>query len=261
MFQCPRINSFMSKLIDLCLCFTIIFSKLSWTRRAPKSAEASCFKRISSLSNQLQGAHWFLSFDAHPSQLRHRQAGRGCVSAVSCFIWKKQTNSKKYLFLEKISVIWLEIPMWSDEKYFNVCLEISLWYIWREKNLWDLTRRNESLWFDEKNRNKVIIRFRFRYVDDDSIQPRLRPVHWRFLDQDSPAKYGSSIFLSSAMLRNINSNPMPRYKNASEKSHQLNMHDEFRLLKVKRLSLTLSFIPKSILDCEGCSRNPRNCFS
>ena len=113
----------------------------------------------------------------------------------------------------------------------------------------------------KRDRNKVFIQFRCRYVDDDSIQPRLRPVHWRFLDQDSPAKYGSSIFLSSAMLRNINSNPMPRYKNASEKSHQLNMHDEFRLLKVKRLILTLSFIPKSIYDCEGCTRGPRNCFS
>jgi len=65
------------------------------------------------------------------------------------------------------------------------------------------------------------------YVDDDSIQPRLRPVHWRFKDLDSPAKYGSSIFLSSAMLRNINSNPLPRYKNASEKSHHQHMHDEF----------------------------------
>ena len=138
--------------------------------------------------------------------------------------------------------IWREISLWFDEKYL---------VIWRER----------SLWFDEKNRNKVFIQFCCRYVDDDSIQPRLRPVHWRFLDQDSPAKYGSSIFLSSAMLRNINSNPMPRYKNASEKSHQLNMHDEFRLLKVKRLSLALSFIPKSIFDCEGCSHGPRNCFS
>ena len=128
--------------------------------------------------------------------------------------------------LEKISVIWREISLWFDEKY-----------------LFDLTRRNLCD-LTKKNRNKVFIQFRCRYVDDDSIQPRLRPVHWRFLDQDSPAKYGSSIFLSSAMLRNINSNPMPRYKNASEKSHQLNMHDEFRLLKVKRLSFTLSFIPK-----------------
>ena len=143
------------------------------------------------------------------------------------------------------------------------------------KNLCDLTRNifmvwwEISVWFDKrdlcdltkKNRNKVFIQFRCRYVDDDSIQPRLRPVHWRFLDQDSPAKYGSSIFLSSAMLRNINSNPMPRYKNASQKSHHQNMHDEFRLLKVKRLSLTLSFIPKSTFDCEGCSLGPRNYFS
>ena len=144
-------------------------------------------------------------------------------------------------------------------------------------NLYDLTRnilmvwqeicsfviwRKKSQWFDEKIfAIKSFFNFCCRYVDDDSIQPRLRPVHWRFLDQDSPAKYGSSIFLSSAMLRNINSNPMPRYKNASEKSHQLNMHDEFRLLKVKRLSLTLSFIPKSIFDSEGCSCGPRNYFS
>ena len=151
-------------------------------------------------------------------------------------------------FLEKISVIWREISLWFDQKY-----------------LCDLTRKISVIWREEIsviwNRNKVFIQFRCRYVDDDSIQPRLRPVHWRFLDQDSPAKYGSSIFLSSAMLRNINSNPMPRYKNASEKSHQLNMHDEFRLLKVKRLGLTLSFIPKSIFYCDGCSRDPRNCFS
>ena len=141
---------------------------------------------------------------------------------------------------------------------FMVWREISVWF--DEKDLCDLTRRNLCD-LTKKNRNKVFIQFRCRYVDDDSIQPRLRPVHWRFLDQDSPAKYGSSIFLSSAMLRNINSNPMPRYKNASEKSHQLNMHDEFRLLKVKRLSVTLSFIPKSIFDCDGCSHGHRNCFS
>ena len=64
--------------------------------------------------------------------------------------------------------------------------------------------------------------FCFSYVDD-TFQPRLQPNHWRLLDAPTPAKYGSSIFLSSAMLRNINSNPMPRYRNASE-SHQ-NMHE------------------------------------
>ena len=169
---------------------------------------------------------------------------------------------EKYLCNISKESLWFDeeylLLMWFDEKYLYF-LTRNIFVIWRERSLW--FNEKKSLWFDEKNRNKVFIQFCCRYVDDDSIQPRLRPVHWRFLDQDSPAKYGSSIFLSSAMLRNINSNPMPRYKNASEKSHQLNMHDEFRLLKVKRLSLTLSFIPKSIFDSEGCSCGPRNYFS
>ena len=181
---------------------------------------------------------------------------------LQCYLYSKIQCEKTHKFssCNKENLNFLMI--WGMLRLCSLYFNFSVWYSLKKalKNGYKFLFHS-ALWFDEKNCNKVFIQFRCRYVDDDSIQPRLRPVHWRFLDQDSPAKYGSSIFLSSAMLRNINSNPMPRYKNASEKSHHQNMHDEFRLLKVKRLSLTLSFIPKSTFDCEGCSLGPRNYFS
>ena len=62
----------------------------------------------------------------------------------------------------------------------------------------------------------------FRYVD---VQPKLQPNHWRLLDsRDSPAQSSSSdgaegpeasLFLSSAMIRHLDSTPLPRNRNAS----------------------------------------------
>ena len=49
------------------------------------------------------------------------------------------------------------------------------------------------------------------------IQTRLQPNHWRLLDAPWPNNNSSSssLFLSSAMIRHINSHPVPRFRNAS----------------------------------------------
>ena len=76
----------------------------------------------------------------------------------------------------------------------------------------------------------------FSTVKDESLMVDTKWINTHLINVYTltPTKYGSSIFLSSAMLRNINSNPMPRYKNASESHYDTH---EPRLLRTIRFDL------------------------
>ena len=72
--------------------------------------------------------------------------------------------------------------------------------------------------------------FFFRYVD---VQPKLRPNHWRLLDSDaktSNSNDGSaSLFLSSAMIRHLDSHPLPSKTRNASTSYYESSFDEVLL--------------------------------
>ena len=104
--------------------------------------------------------------------------------------------------------------------------------------------------------------FIFRYVD---IQPRLQPNHWRLLDAPTPnnngggrregrgGRYGletglsrpnsNSLFLSSAMIRHLNSSPLPKNRNASD--HLEDVHHIYRVFKANAWKKRFTFVSQN----------------
>ena len=89
--------------------------------------------------------------------------------------------------------------------------------------------------FSSISQNFIHLRFSstiflpFRYVD---VQPKLRPNHWRLLDSDAKTSNNdgsASLFLSSAMIRHLDSHPLPSKNRNASTSYYESSFDEVLL--------------------------------